>query len=115
MESEKNRKVVILGGGTAGCACAWMSAKLGLSVLLLEKNQYLGGAITSQLVIPAMKTDDCGLNTEFFEALIINLNKQNAQITYGDGNRGWFNPFNIKDTLINMLISEGVDRFLADV
>ena len=48
--------VVIVGGGTSGVSCAWNSAKLGLKTLLIEKNTYLGGAITSSLVIPAMKT-----------------------------------------------------------
>ena len=38
--------VVIAGGGTAGCACAYTAAKYGLKVLLIEKNSFLGGSIT---------------------------------------------------------------------
>jgi phytoene dehydrogenase-like protein len=40
--------VVILGAGHNGLAAAAYLARAGLSVLLLEKNDYLGGATTSQ-------------------------------------------------------------------
>ena len=33
--------VTIVGGGTAGCACAYIAGKLGLKVLLIEKNSFL--------------------------------------------------------------------------
>ena len=39
--------VVIIGGGTAGCAAAYTAGKLGLKTLLIEKNIHLGGTITS--------------------------------------------------------------------
>lgn len=32
--------VVIAGGGTAGCACAYTAAKYGLKVLLIEKTLF---------------------------------------------------------------------------
>ena len=34
--------VVVIGGGTAGCAAAYTSGKLGLKTLLLEKGIHLG-------------------------------------------------------------------------
>ena len=58
--------VVIVGGGTAGVSCAWNCAKRGLKTLIVEKNSYLGGSITSSLVIPAMKTSENAINTDFF-------------------------------------------------
>ena len=64
-----NYDVIIAGGGTAGCACAYIAGKLGLKVLLVEKNSFLGGTITSSLVIPAMKTSDNAINIEFFNKL----------------------------------------------
>ena len=44
--------VVILGAGHNGLVAASYLARAGLSVLLLEKNDYVGGATTSQKVFP---------------------------------------------------------------
>jgi phytoene dehydrogenase-like protein len=44
--------VVILGAGHNGLVAASYLTRAGLSVLLLEKNDYLGGATTSQKVFP---------------------------------------------------------------
>src|SRR5881398_3465922 len=44
--------VVILGAGHNGLVAASYLTGAGLSVLLLEKNDYIGGATTSQKVFP---------------------------------------------------------------
>ncbi|MBA2585108.1 MAG: NAD(P)/FAD-dependent oxidoreductase [Chthoniobacterales bacterium] len=44
--------VIILGAGHNGLVSATYLARAGLSVLLLEKNDYIGGATTSQKVFP---------------------------------------------------------------
>src|SRR5207245_3218736 len=44
--------VVVLGAGHNGLVAAAYLARAGLSVLLLEKNDYIGGATTSQKVFP---------------------------------------------------------------
>ena len=44
--------VVILGAGHNGLVAASYLGRAGLSVLLLEKNDYIGGATTSQRVFP---------------------------------------------------------------
>src|SRR5215469_11673830 len=44
--------VVILGAGHNGLVAASYLGRAGLSVLLLEKNNYIGGATTSQKVFP---------------------------------------------------------------
>src|SRR3954469_10207571 len=44
--------VVILGAGHNGLVAAGYLGKAGLSVLLLEKNDYIGGATTSQQIFP---------------------------------------------------------------
>ena len=79
----------------------------------IEKNSYLGGAITSQLVVPAMKTDNRGLNVDFYNELVNTSRGQNAQITYIDGNTGWFNPLKLPDILNNMLSSVGCEIILG--
>src|SRR5947207_9380900 len=44
--------VIVLGAGHNGLVAATYLARAGLSVLLLEKNNYLGGATTSQQLFP---------------------------------------------------------------
>ncbi len=44
--------VVILGAGHNGLVAAAYLTRAGLSVLLLEKNDYIGGATTSQQIFP---------------------------------------------------------------
>src|SRR6187399_484705 len=44
--------VVILGAGHNGLVAVAYLARTGLTVLLLEKNDYIGGATTSQKVFP---------------------------------------------------------------
>src|SRR5262245_61581477 len=44
--------VVILGSGHNGLVAAAYLARAGLSVLMLEKNDYVGGATTSQKIFP---------------------------------------------------------------
>lgn len=100
--------VVIIGGGTAGCACAWNCARLGLKTLLLEKENYLGGTMTGALVIPVMKSGNNQINTDFYSELISKMSENNAQVTYQD-NPGWFNPEILKEVLHSMLYNAGVD------
>ena len=49
---KKKYDVVILGAGHNGLVAASYLGRAGLSVLLLEKNDYIGGATTSQKVFP---------------------------------------------------------------
>src|SRR5215468_5182781 len=49
---KSNYDVVILGAGHNGLVAATYLARAGLSVLLLEKNDYIGGATTSQQIFP---------------------------------------------------------------
>src|SRR5919201_1775366 len=50
--SKTKYDVVILGAGHNGLVAASYLGRAGLSVLLLEKNNYIGGATTSQKVFP---------------------------------------------------------------
>lgn len=106
---QKNYDVIIVGGGTAGCAAAYTAGKAGLKTLLVEKNIHLGGTITSGLVIPAMQSSKNQINTDFFNVLIKKLKTLNGQITYIDGNSGWFNPELCKIALDRLMAKVKVD------
>lgn len=97
--------IVIFGGGTSGISAAYTASKLGLKTLLVEKSDVLGGAITQGLVIPVMKLNSEGINTEFYNDLLQFSAKYNAQATYCDGNSGWFNPELLKIVFDDMLKS----------
>lgn len=101
--------LIIAGGGTSGVACAYIAGKLGLKTLIVEKGTFLGGSITSSLVVPAMKTSDNAINTDFFNDFYYELKKVNGAITYSDGNRGWFNPELTKIILDKMMNDASVD------
>lgn len=103
-----NYDVIIVGGGTAGCACAYTLGKLGIKTLIIEKNSYLGGTMTSALVTPAMNTVS-GDNTDFYKDLTKRLAKLGGQATYTDGNPGWFNPELLKIVLDEMMSQVKVD------
>jgi len=100
--------IIIIGGGTAGCAAAYMSGTLGLKTLLIERNSYLGGAISANLVVPVMKTGNNLINTGFYKTLAMKLREIGGQVTYQD-NIGWFNPELTKIVLDNMMQEAGVD------
>lgn len=101
--------VIIVGGGTAGVSCAWNCAKKGLKTLIIELNSFLGGSITSSLVIPAMKTSDNAINNDFYKVLFEKLSSINGAIKYSDGNIGWFNPELTKIALDMLMQEVGVD------
>ena len=100
--------VIVIGGGTAGCAAAYTAGKSGLNTLLLEKGIHLGGSITSGLVVPVMQSGNHQINTGFYNTLIDELKQIGAQITY-QGNPGWFNPELAKITLDKMMQDACVD------
>ena len=110
----KEYDVVIFGGGTSGCACAYIAGILGLKTLVIEKKIHLGGSITSSLVVPAMQTSENQINTDFFKSLVSELKLLNAQVTYMD-NEGWFNPELTKLALDRLLKKANVDiLFMCD-
>lgn len=102
--------VIIVGGGTAGCSAAYNAGIRGLKVLLIDKNIHLGGTITSALVVPAMKSGEHQINTDFYKALIAELHSIGGQATYQD-NPGWFNPELTKIALDTLMAKANVDVF----
>lgn len=109
IQNGKKYDVIIAGGGTAGVSCAWNCAKMGLKTLIVEQNSFLGGTMTSSLVVPAMKTSENAINTDFFDVLYKKLESMGGAITYSDGNRGWFNPELTKIALDTLMQEAGVE------
>lgn len=108
MTKQSHYDVIVVGGGTAGCAAAYNAGKLGLKTLLIEKNIHLGGAITSELVVPAMKSSENQINTDFFNALITELQALGGQTTYLD-NPGWFDPELCKVALDRLMVKSNAE------
>ncbi len=104
--------LVIIGGGTSGCAAAYNASKLGLKTLLVEKSNFLGGLMTGGLVVPVMKSSVEDVNCDYYKKLVSKAKNFNAQITYKDGNDGWFNPETLKIVLDDILTSDGIENNL---
>ena len=53
-----NVELLVCGGGVAGVAAAVCADRNGVGVLLIEKNGFLGGLVTSALVITTPPLDN---------------------------------------------------------
>jgi len=73
--------IVVVGGGPAGVAAAVSAAREGADVLLIEKNNFLGGLWTGGLVLPVIDTHGknrdgettqvmCGFGKEIIDELL---------------------------------------------
>ena len=109
MQNSTKYDVVIVGGGTSGCACAYNCAKNNLKTLLIEKNNFLGGLMTAGLVVPIMKSSTKNYNCDYYNKLIQTAKKFSAQITYKDKNDGWLNPELLKIVLEDVLSFDNLE------
>ncbi|MDX6733201.1 MAG: hypothetical protein QOC54_3149, partial [Baekduia sp.] len=50
--NERQADIIIVGGGTGGCAAAMAAARLGRRVVMTEATDWIGGQMTSQAVPP---------------------------------------------------------------
>ncbi|MBQ4585699.1 MAG: FAD-dependent oxidoreductase [Clostridia bacterium] len=105
----KRYDLVVVGGGFAGVASAISASRQGVSVLLIEKSNCLGGASTNSLVNPFMPTvthierERVELNRGIFEEIKNELKKRNAMLWDG------FLEEELKLILNRMVLSSGVD------
>src|SRR5256714_14247551 len=105
--------VVILGAGHNGLVAASYLGRAGLSVLLLEKNNYVGGATTSQKVFPdydAQLSRYSYLVGLFPEKIIrdLGLNLELRRRTTGS-----FTPYVRDGRQDGLLLTNGVGKVIA--
>lgn len=77
-KAEKSKKVIVLGAGPVGLQAAWVLAKRGHDVTVLEKEEYAGGQYRLAS-IPPMK-QDLSKTIHTYETL---CNKYGVKIKYG--------------------------------
>lgn len=111
MERKSNYDLIVLGGGFAGVCAAVGAAREGLSVLLIEKGGFLGGAIGNCYVNPFMKhavfndkDERIVINRGIFLELIEKLKELDGII-----NNSTFNEEFVKLILDRMTTEAGVD------
>jgi heterodisulfide reductase subunit A-like polyferredoxin len=67
----KKVDILVCGGGFGGFAAAFSAAKMGHRVMLIEKYGFLGGLVTSSLVITTPPLNN-GINLEIVKRLKAN-------------------------------------------
>ncbi len=115
IENVDKADVVVVGGGTAGCAAAISCAMMGVDTLLVEKNSFLGGSCTGGQVTPMMcNRVEGNIDNSSINALIKRkLKKDGFALDDGYGNDGWFNPEMMKFVLEDFYLETG-GRILYD-
>lgn len=102
--------VVVIGGGMAGCAAAWASARNGAKTLLIERYGFLGGWATAALVNPFMSSytsDGHPLIGGFYTALRDELANAEGGIL-----GSCFDPELMKTVLMEMVLGSGAEIML---
>ena len=106
----KKYDLIVAGGGFAGCAAALSAAREGLSVLLVEKGNALGGAPSNCLVNPYMPFWTMVQGEKFFLSggVFDEINDRLKEYQAYDGS-SVFNEEFLKIVLADMLLEAGVD------
>ncbi len=110
----KNYDLIVVGGGLSGVAAAIAAARDGLDVLLIEKNQHLGGAASNNLINPFMKYCIQGesgltrLNNGLFGKLVDTMREMGG-INESDKLNVIFNVEYLKFILENWCAESGVN------
>lgn len=96
--SELNADLVIAGGGLGGCAAALAALRNGLSVIMTEETDWIGGQLTSQGVPPDehiwIETHGSPQSYRTFRTSVRNYYKRNYPVTSKAKDKIFFNPGN---------------------
>ena len=108
-ELEKDYDLIVVGGGLTGVAAAVAASRQGLSVLLLEQDGSLGGAMSNSFVFPFMRYtywEDEKWN--YLSAGIFKEMVERHRSIGGCSKYGW-QPELFKMMLDDMIVEAGVD------
>ncbi len=109
----KKYDLIVVGGGFTGVAAAVSAAREGLSVLLAEKSNCLGGAASNSLVHPFMlyKTEINGKKVELCKGIFKEIGeKLNEKNKFQErGNDTFFHDEYLKLLLNRMVLDAGVE------
>lgn len=108
MDIQEKYDLIVAGGGTSGVVAAVSAAREGLKVLLVEKNSFLGGAMTGGLVTPMMRNLQQE-NVTILPEILKKLSSTGDKISYQGDNPGWFNPEMMKCVLDDICVESGVE------
>ena len=108
-ELEKDYDLIVVGGGLTGVAAAVAASRQGLSVLLLEQDGSLGGAMSNSFVFPFMRytywEDE---KWKYLSAGIFKEMVERHRSIGGCSKYGW-QPELFKMMLDDMIVEAGVD------
>lgn len=95
---ERITDIVVLGGGLGGCMAALAAAKMGLSVIMTEETDWIGGQLTSQAVPPDehqwIESFGCTQTYREFRNRVREYYKRNYPMTEEALNQKQLNPGN---------------------
>jgi hypothetical protein len=98
LNKELTADVVIIGGGTGGCAAALAASKLGMKVIMTEETEWIGGQLTSQAVPPDehpwIETLGCTQSYREFRNRIRKFYRDNFPLSNEASPQYVFNPGN---------------------
>jgi hypothetical protein len=106
-----NVDLLVCGGGFAGVAAAISAARKGVKVMLLEKYGFLGGLVTTALVITTPPLNN-GLNIEIYRRLKEKSVYARCENSGEEVELNAMDPEIVKYELLHMLQEQGVDFLL---
>lgn len=88
--------ILIVGGGTGGCAAAMAATSMGLRVIMTEPYDWIGGQLTSQAVPPDehpwIEQFGCTARYRRYRGLVREWYRQNTPLTESARAERWLNP-----------------------
>lgn len=88
--------ILIVGGGTGGCAAALSASSMGFNVIMTEETDWIGGQLTAQAVPPdehaSIETHGCTARYREFRRRVRQYYKDNCPLTYEAKNDPFLNP-----------------------
>lgn len=114
-QQKKNYDVIVAGGGTAGWTAALAAARNGKRVLVVERKGYLGGALSSGLLVLGFHDSDSNQIVKGYAQEFLDRVQQYNGCEGHHLSDMWHNsmsPLNspvVKQVIIEMLVEAGVE------